>query len=142
MTDLPTLYPYRHIQETKMNTTTKSIQNRRMIAVTAVAAALFGSFAAVSQAADAPSLMVKYQDLNVSNPQGAATLYARIQSAAAVVCGGFEDRGPALKALTDACVHKAIADAVTQVGQPSLTALFNAKNGTPKQIILASGKTR
>jgi UrcA family protein len=122
--------------------TTKSINYRHLIAG-ATLAVTFGSLAAVSHAADStdmPQLKVNYGDLNVSSPKGAATLYARIQTAAEGVCHGLEDRSLAFKVRFEACIQKAIAGAVTKVGEPSLTAVYVAKNGSPKQIVLASSQ--
>ncbi len=114
-----------------MNTTTSS-PLRGLIAA-AIFSAVASAFTAVSAAADStdvPQVVVKYADLNVSNPQGAAALYGRIRSAAERVCPRFERFNLASKERMDACVHKAIMDAVTTVNQPALFAEYNAKNGS------------
>ena len=66
-----------------MNRMTTSTQLRRLIA-TAILGALASGFAGVSAAddSDVRSKTVKYGDLNLSNPQGAAALYGRIVQAA------------------------------------------------------------
>ncbi|HEV7444952.1 MAG TPA: UrcA family protein [Steroidobacteraceae bacterium] len=123
-----------------MNTTTPSIRLRGLIA-TAIFSALASSFAAVCAAADGTvSETVKYEDLNVSNPQGAATLYRRIAKAADDVCGSYhvDSRNLESKASLNACIHKAIADAVTKVGQPQLFAIYNSKNRQPLPVTVAS----
>ena len=84
----------------------------------------------------APHVLVKFAYLNVASPEG-ATLYARIQMAAAEVCQPFDSRQFATQNLLKACVHKAIAYALNQVDQPALFSVYNARNGT-KSIILAS----
>ena len=127
-----------------MNTITTSSPLRRLIAA-AILSALASGFTAVSAAADstdAPQVVVKYGDLNVSNPQGAAALYGRLRRAAESVCPRFERFDLASKARMDACVHKAITDAVTTVSQPALFAEYNAKNRSPLPIMLAAGHGR
>jgi UrcA family protein len=110
-------------------------------------AAIFGALAfgwgAVSIAADrsdVPQAVVKFGDLNLSNQQGAATLYNRIADAAHEVCKSFDTdiRDLASHAQLDACVHRAIADAVTKVGQPELIAVYNARNRQPQPITVAA----
>ena len=107
------------------------------------ATVLFGTLAAgLTQVATAAEdglvlqQVVKYGDLNVSNPQGAATLYARIRTAAANVCRPFA--GAYSPRQMNECMHKAITDAVIKVDRPELFAVYNAKNGTSKPVILAS----
>ena len=98
-----------------------------------IATALFGafafSFAALPAAADsfvAPTVTVKFADLDVLHPQGAAVLYARIRAAAMEVCSPFDGAGLGAKLHRDACVHKAIAGAVTQLNNPVLSAVYSA----------------
>jgi UrcA family protein len=130
-----------------MNTITPFTRIRRLIA-TAIVGTLASSFAVVCAAADdteTVSVVVKFGDLNVSNPQGAATLYGRIVAAAYNVCGPYDSdevfhRGS--RARVNACVHKAIADAVTRVGQPELLAVYNAKNRQPLPITVAAAQAR
>src|SRR5690242_14691938 len=76
-------------QEHIMNTNTASTPLRGLIAA-AVLGTLAAGFAGVSAAADnseVRSETVHYADLNLSSPQGAATLYSRIKWAAQDVCG-------------------------------------------------------
>jgi len=125
-----------------MNTTTPSIRLRGLVA-TAIFSTLASSFAAVCAAADESSTVseiVKYGDLDVSKPQGAATLYRRIVLAAKDVCGQRDAASFDLtfRARLEACVHKATADAVTKVGQPELFAIYNSKNREPLPVILAA----
>jgi UrcA family protein len=105
-----------------------------------VTATIFGSFAlgcsALSIAADrsdVPQAVVKFGDLNLATRQGAATLYNRIVAAAYEVCKSFDTdiRYLSWHVQLDACVHQAIADAVTKVGQPELFAVYNARNRLP-----------
>jgi UrcA family protein len=111
-------------------------------------AALTSSIATVSFAsdsADALQVKVKYGDLNVSSTSGATSLYNRIRYAADSVCHPFRplnnaDLG-AHKAFT-ACMQKAMSNAINEVNEPALFTVANAKNGTSKPILLASGQAR
>jgi UrcA family protein len=101
-----------------------------------IATALFGAVAsgfavlpAVADSFDAPKVTVKYGDLNLSNPQGAGALYARIRSAAKSVCSQFDGPGIDPYMQRDACINKAIFDAVTKVNNPALSAAYGAKTG-------------
>jgi UrcA family protein len=128
-----------------MNTTTPSARLRGFIA-TAIFSALAASFAAVCTAADSSdtrSQTVKYGDLNVSNPEGAAALYQRIAAAANNVCRSFEldSRYIGSQRGLNACVHKAIADAVTKVGRPELFTVYNSKNRRPLPVTVALARS-
>jgi UrcA family protein len=128
-------------KEISMNTTTTSLSFRA-----ALATAMFGAFslslATVCTAAetDPPQTTVKYGDLNVSNPQGAAALYTRIQRAALLVCLPFDMGNLSSKARMAACVHQAIAAAVAKVDQPALFDVYNARNDRPASIVLAASR--
>src|SRR4029077_20801946 len=98
--------------------------------------ALALSLGTVSFAADlgeTRQLVVKYGDLNLANPQGASALYNRIARAAREVCNPlYEDtRDPGIKSSVDACVQKAIQDAVVTVGRPELSAVSAPKPPRP-----------
>ena len=125
-----------------MNTMITSRSFRRVLA-TAILGAFACSLATVCTAADPmdpPQTTVKFADLNVSNPEGAAALYARIQQAARQVCLPLDGASLGSKSRMSACVHKAIADAVAKVGQPALFNAYNAHNGQPTKIILAASR--
>jgi UrcA family protein len=96
---------------------------------------------AVSVAADntdVPRVIVKFGDLNLANPLGAATLYRRITVAAHEVCKTLDPSNHGLgTAQQDLCIHKAIADAVTDVGHPELVAVYNSKNRRQLPILVA-----
>ena len=115
----------------------------RALIATAVLGSLAASLTTVSAAADstdAPTVVVQYGDLNVSSPQGAAALYHRIAAAASEVCDSFllDSRNLISLVRLTACIHKAIADAVTKVGEPELVAIYNAKNrGEPLPVSVA-----
>lgn len=126
-----------------MTTMTTSLSFRGALA-TAIFGALTCSVATVCTAAetDPPQTTVKFADLNVSTPQGTAALYARIQRAARQVCLPLDGRDPSSKTQMNACVHKAIADAVAKVDRPALFAVYNAHNGQPVSIVLAATQNR
>ena len=115
-----------------MNTSTASTGLRGLIA-TAIFGALASSFSAVSAAdtSSSVSITVKFADLKISNPSSAHVLYERIRAAAQGACSYYWFKTDADEAR---CVHDAIANAVAEVNQPELSAVYNAKYKT-----LASG---
>jgi UrcA family protein len=118
-----------------MNTSTPSTGLRGLIA-TAIFGALASSFSAVSAAdPSSASVTVKFADLNISSPSGALVLYSRIRAAAQGVCSYYW-----FQMATDEarCVHDAIANAVTKVNQPTLSAVYNAKHKTSAPSTLVS----
>jgi UrcA family protein len=125
-----------------MNTTNTSSKFRHILAITTFAALTSG--AAVCSAADGISLQttVKYSDVNLSTAQGAGTLYSRIRIAAEQVCRPFNRDDLASKTLFHKCLNHAVADAVNKVGQPALFAVYSAKTGSQKPIVLASSQVR
>jgi len=125
-----------------MNITTTSLGFRGVLAA-AVLSAFASSLASVGTAAeprDPPQTTVTYADLNVSSPEGASALYARIQQAARQVCRPLDGGDLSSKARMGDCVHKAIADAVATVGQPALFDAYNAHNGQPTPIVVAASR--
>jgi len=89
-----------------------------------VAAAAVGVSAAATPAADAPSVVVHYADLNLATEQGARTLYRRIAIAAWNVCPDAANRDLRATAERLACRDQAIARAVRDVGTPLLAAVY------------------
>jgi UrcA family protein len=136
--------PQSTTQETTMNTSTTSSPLRGLIAA-AIFSTVASGFSAASIAADttdAPQVVVQYQDLDLSNPQGAATLYRRISAAAERVCPHLESYDLSAKSHADACMHKAIANAVAAVNSPALVAEYNANNSSPLPVMIAAGQGR
>ncbi|MBI1733384.1 MAG: UrcA family protein [Gammaproteobacteria bacterium] len=76
-----------------------------------------------------PTVTVSFADLDLSKPEGAATLYGRLHQAAKQVCG---TQGRRLDEIVQwkACYASAIGEAVKMVDQPSLTAHHQARQGT------------
>lgn len=89
-----------------------------------------GAVSVAADGSDLPQVIVKFSDLNLAAPQGAAALYARIAAAADKACQSYtvDSRDLVGQEAVRRCVHKAIADAVIKVRQPRLLALYNAKN--------------
>jgi UrcA family protein len=112
------------MQETSMTSSSHSSGLRGLIA-TAIFGALAFSVSAVSAAdPSSASINVKYADLNIASPSGAAVLYERIRTAALSACNYFWFKTDADEAR---CVQQTIANAVTKVNQPALSAVYNAK---------------
>lgn len=124
-----------------MNTLITSIRLRRLIA-TAIVGALATGFAGIGAAADGSltrNVMVNYGDLNLSNTQGATTLYRRIVQAARDVCDLHDDRfALSLRLAAESCRARSITDAVTKVGSHELIAVYDANNSHPFPITIAT----
>jgi UrcA family protein len=117
----------------------------RTLVAGAILGALAFSFATVSSADERttlPHVTVKFGDLDVSTSQGAAALYGRIRSAAGNVCSRMY-AGDLLYSLEkDACLHKAIGDAVIKINRPALSAVFASKYRAPQRVVLAAAEAR
>lgn len=128
----------------KILMTSINLSRRITTAIFAALALTCGAVSMAAETSDVPQELVKFGDLNLSSPQGATTLYNRIAAAANRVCKPFDidSRDLSLRARLDACVHKAIANAVTKVDHPGLLAVYNAKNYRPRPIIIAAAQIR
>jgi UrcA family protein len=81
---------------------------------------------------EAPQRLVKFADLDVTRTPGAASLYARITTAAQDVCQTpFNSRDQVLTSVARKCQQRAIERAVTDVNLPVLTSyhLMKTKSG-------------
>jgi UrcA family protein len=100
-----------------MNTEIKNVKNV-LVAVAAMSAAML---VGVVHAAELPARAVIYRDLNLNTEAGATVLYQRIHGAANQVCGNVEVRDlPGVRA-HEACIEKAVSDAVAAVNNQRLT---------------------
>jgi UrcA family protein len=100
-----------------MNTQIKNAKNVLVVLAAMSAAVLVG----VGHAAELPARTVSYQDLNLNSEAGAKVLYQRIHGAAEQVCGNVQIRDlPGVRA-HEACVEKAVSDAVASVNSQRLT---------------------
>ena len=125
---------------------TFTLRNSKNILFVAAAAMSLASVAQMAQAADVlserPALTVRYSDLNLDTPTGAAVLYQRIRHAAEQVCGKAESRRLDEIVVVQQCMDKAIASSVSAVGNAQLTSQYVARVGSKasKQIVLASAR--
>lgn len=94
--------------------------------VTVCLAALAMSAQAV-KAADDFQVNVRFSDLDLARTDGAATLYARIHSAAERVCAPLSGRRLDENQRYRVCVGDALARAVADVHQPTLTEYYQSK---------------
>jgi UrcA family protein len=123
-----------------MNTLITSTNLSRLISTTifGVLTLSWGAMSIAADESDAPQAVVKFGDLNLSNPQGGAALYRRIWSAAVTVCRPQDD-SLASRSRVQSCIHKAIADAVTKVDRAELFAVYNSTNHELRPIVIAQG---
>ncbi len=88
---------------------------------------------AVSQASAAPSeseaphIVVRYSDLNLSQPEDARTLYGRIRRAAREACRdvGLDDVWFGMKFHN--CVDRAVTNAVAKISSPRVNEIHEAR---------------
>jgi UrcA family protein len=99
-----------------------------MVAPLMIPALLFAeSGMAVTRVDEAPSVTVRYYDLNLNSPEGVASLYGRIHAAALDVCKQAE--GPQLVNRVfwsewKECVAHAVANAVRDVHNEKLSTYY------------------
>jgi UrcA family protein len=110
-------------------------QSKRLTRAGIAAFAVCTSLIAYSASAEpkVKTQAVSYADLDLSKPAGAQTLYKRIKAAARSVCGPVDQYTfvTAPSAFRE-CFDKAVADAVSQVDRPSLTALHREETRTAR----------
>jgi UrcA family protein len=104
-----------------------------------VGAALALSVASATAAVAAPSQAVRYDDLDLARPAGAAVLYDRIQHAARQVCGDAQRVGSrVVSPAWRVCMAGAVDRAVRAVDRPALSAYHAARTGVPRLIRTAA----
>jgi|HubBroStandDraft_5_1064220.scaffolds.fasta_scaffold418100_1 UrcA family protein len=82
-------------------------------------------------AEDVEKTTVRFGDLNLDHPEGAAVLYRRIRHAAQRVCGEPKNPGSwTISPVWRSCVAQSIDRAVIAVDRPALTAYYRV-HGTP-----------
>lgn len=96
------------------------------LGATLIIGAATSAFAA-APAAEAPSVSVSYQDLNLATEQGALALYGRIVAAAHKVCQVSEIRDLHQVAAASQCRSQAIERAVRDVGSERLAAVYTVR---------------
>jgi UrcA family protein len=75
-----------------------------------------------------PKESVKFQDLNIDSPAGAADLYQRLHAAAQHVCFADWDKDPVKVQRAEACAIEAESRAVSQLNFVELTAYYQMKS--------------
>ncbi len=83
------------------------------------------------------SYPVGFSDLDVSSMKGAKTLYLRIRHAAETVCESAATWG---KQEGDACVRKAVNEAVARVDVPMLTHYYELRSKGEKAALVQIAK--
>jgi UrcA family protein len=102
-----------------------TVASKLVLAVAGLVASVTG-FAATPDV-DAPSVKVRYDDLNLATTAGANTLYRRISAAARDVCPDLYSRDPHVVLAAQRCQSAAIAKAVSEVNSPSLAMLHASR---------------
>ena len=105
-----------------MNTT---IRTKIYTAIACVmgTAALCSALSTSVEAEDVPSKTVRFSDLDITQSDGAKSLYSRIRAAAQDVCGLSTNTDPILRMGIKGCIEKAVDKAVKDVNAPMLTRL-------------------
>jgi|HubBroStandDraft_1064217.scaffolds.fasta_scaffold431750_1 UrcA family protein len=81
---------------------------------------------------DQRAVVVHYTDLNLAGPEGAATLYRRIRTAASLVCGPRASPGSLFESPSyRKCFNAAVDRGVAQVHRPALTAWHEQQRVRP-----------
>jgi UrcA family protein len=94
----------------------------------AVSLASHAANATVDPGADVRRRVVRFADLNVANPDGAAVLYSRIAHAAREVCAPeFGTEALSADLSSRECRKQAIARGVNDVNTPALTSYYQQK---------------
>jgi len=109
-----------------------TVNRFRIVIATVLLGGVASGFAvlpAYADSSDVPQIIVKFGDLNISSPRGAAVLYGRIRAAAEKVCSPYDRSGLEFKMHLNACIDNAVLDAVTRAGSSALTAVYSAKTG-------------
>lgn len=78
---------------------------------------------AAASAADVPSIVIDYSDLNLASRSGTTALYARLSRAAKRVCEPVNGRSLQERAAYRQCQQSSLARAVRAVGHPAVLAL-------------------
>ena len=91
-------------------------------------AALCSALSTTAEAEDVPSKVVKFNDLDITTPDGAQVLYKRIRAAARDVCERSTGTDPIMGMANKGCIDTAVDRAVRKVNAPMLTNLRFGKS--------------
>jgi UrcA family protein len=126
-----------------MNTLTVSKGLRGTFAAAAlIVAGAAGSAPCFAGGTDDVSATLTYLNTDASNPGSAVQFYKRLHSTAMKVCFRPGETGLEYRKDINACIHNAVAGAVSAINAPALTAIYNAKNAAPRPIVLADAGSR
>jgi UrcA family protein len=89
---------------------------------------------------DPPTVIVRYDDLNLVNHAGQETLYQRLRTAANTVCVPIDQSQLARKMKGRQCYEQALSAAVIDVNDPGLSALHSGRRGTVTTTVGATAR--
>lgn len=107
------------------------MKNLTTLAAFAFAAAIV-PIAQADTTYDARTETVQYADLETAGAPGAAVLFRRMNGAAQRVCSELQPRSLSLLEKYEACVNRALANAVSSIDQPAVTAYAAARGVVPE----------
>ena len=111
-----------------MNTATFATNSARLGRIAVLVGSLLAGSLAVApvvSAQEAPSIVVKYSDLDLSTSDGATKLYQRINAAASMVCPYQNARELTFKAIGASCRAEAVERAVRSIHNTELAAIHD-----------------
>ncbi len=108
------------------------LTSQKITALSVAAALGFTAYgqSATAQDSDAPSMKVRYADLNLTSEEGARALLQRIRHAARIVCDQQWGDPTEAAMLARSCVADATRQAVAKANSPLVTALYSGKPRT------------
>jgi UrcA family protein len=107
-----------------------SVTRRRYWKIIGVLLAAYGGIAGVAAAeidAAPPQQVVRFGDLNLRDPRGAAAAYGRLVWAARHVCAGADSADHWVREGAKPCIIQAVSRAIDSIGAPALTAYSRAQ---------------
>jgi UrcA family protein len=101
-----------------------TVKRHALLGIALLAAALTANLASAAPGNDEPRrAVVRYSDLDLSQPKDAQRLYRRIKGAAHAVCNNDPELDLGLLKAYKACMTKAVTDAVDQVQSAQVAAI-------------------
>ncbi len=108
----------------------KNFTKTSLISVVATSALAFIGATGQANAAESPTKIVNYSDINLESAAGAKVLYMRVRDAAEAVCRSHQGRSVREISEYNACFDQAVGAAVASINNPGLTALYSPKHPT------------
>jgi UrcA family protein len=120
--------------------TTRHVHPLRHALVCAALAAGVSVYASFATAEEASQVLIEYQAADLATEAGAQKLYSRLKTASRQVC--VSHRGPhtEITSAYQACYSKALADAVANVNQQTLTNLHDRLDSKSAGVNRRAGK--